>query len=538
MHRSKNIFKYLLLGTFFYGSCTKDFQTLNATHNAPSTTTIGPLINGIDNSLFLTGTEQGAVHNDYYLPVTQLAATTAFSAFVLSNGVNDIWNNYYSTLQNINLVQDKINAVADKASMNNIQAILYILRAYKTFKVTDQFGDIPYFNAGKAYTGSAADFRVPYDSQQLIYDSLLNDLTWAVNNINTNTSAVTPSGNAYQSLGSFETVLGNNLVQWQKFANSLRLRYAMQMVEKDPATATPIIADALSSSAGLIDDGNDIALWPKSLGGYDLGARWFSFSTGGTGLVRMSSTMWNLVSDDTTDAGIFDPRAKLFVEPNAAGSWAPYIIGKSAGDNINAYTYASTDPTNKNGCLYSLINWYIIRDEWYVPELIMTAAEVHFLKAEAYARGLGVGQSLATAQTEYQAGITSSVNFWYNVAANTNDATENWAAAAPAAPTTAQMQTLLSNPKVAFNQSGSDALNKIYAQEWLSYFREPWLAFNLWRRTGATPVDPNSNPSTTYTTFYRLPYAQDEAVNNTDNYNAEVSKLGSNNSNVKVWWMK
>ena len=406
MHCSKNIFLlYGLSGLLFFSSCTKNFLDLNATHNAPSSTTIGPLVNRIDSSLLLGSTEQGSVHNDYYYPVTQLAATTAFSAFVLSNGVNDIWDNYYSTLQDINLVQSMINAVSDKESMNNIQAILYTLRAYKTFRVTDQFGDIPYFSAGKAYTGSVSDFRVAYDSQQLIYDSLLNDLTWAVNNINTASSPVTAAGNAYQTLGSYETVLGGNMAKWQKFANSLRLRYAMQMVEKDPATATPIILAAINSSAGFIEDSADVCMWPASLGGYDLTSRWFSFSTGGTGLVRMSSTMWNMVSDDTTSAAIFDPRALLFVETNAAGSWAPYTIGVSQGDNVNAYTYATTDPTKKNGCLFSIPNWYLIRDEWYVPEPIMTAAEVHFLKAEAYARGLGVGLSLATAQTEYIAGI-------------------------------------------------------------------------------------------------------------------------------------
>jgi hypothetical protein len=538
MHRSNKILIYLSFGAFFGASCTKDFQDLNATHNAPSSTTIGPLINYIDQSLFLTSTEQGSIHNDYYYPVTQLAATTAFSAFVLSNGVNEIWNNYYSTLQDINLVQDKINAEQDQETMRNIQAVLYTLRAYKTFRMTDQFGDIPYFNAGKAYTGSSSGFRVAYDSQQAIYDSLLSNLTWAVNNINTSSNPVSAKGNPYQTLGSYETVLGGDLVKWRKFANSLRLRYAMQMVEKDAATATPIILDAINSSAGFLGDNEDVCMWPASLGGYDLSSRWYGFSTGGTGLVRMSSTMWNLVADGTTDASIFDPRAKLFVEPNAAGSWAPYTIGVSQGDNVNAYTYANTDPTNKNGCLFSLINWYLIRDEWYIPEPIMTAAEVHFLKAEAYARGLGVSQNLTTAQTEYVAGITSSVNFWYKIAANTNTATEDWASVGPSAPTTAQMQAFLANPKVAFTGSATDAVNKIYAQEWLSFFRQPWLAFNLWRRTGSTPVDVNSKPSTTYTTFYRLPYAQDEAVNNAANYNAQISKMGGNNSNYKVWWMK
>ena len=538
MRYAKNILIYLLPGMLAGTSCTKDFQQLNTTHNATSSTTIGPLINGIDSSLFLTPTEQGSIHNDYYYPVTQLAATTAFSAFVLSNGVSEIWNNYYNTLQNVNLVLDKINAVTDQQSMNNIRAVLYTLRAYKTFRMTDQFGDMPYFKAGRAYTGSASAFRVAYDAQQLIYDSLLTDLTWAVNNINTNSGATTTAGNAYQTLGSYETVLGGDLTKWQKFANSLRLRYAMQMVEKDAATATPIIQAALASSAGFIGDDGDICMWPAALGGYDLSSRWFSFSTGGTGLVRMSSTLWNLVADDTTSASVFDPRAKLFVEPNAAGGWAPYTIGVSTGDNVNAYAYASTDPTNKNGCLYSLLNWYLIRDEWEIPELIMTAAEVHFLKAEAYARGLGVGQNLTTANTEYQAGISSSVNFWYKVAAGTNTATEDWAAAAPAAPTSAEMQTLFANSKVAFTGTAADALTKIYAQEWLSFFRQPWLAFNLWRRTGNTPVDAKSKPSSTYASFYRLPYAQDEAVNNSDNYNAEISKLGGNLSTVKVWWMK
>jgi hypothetical protein len=535
MIRLKKIPIFMLLSVFVLGSCTKNFQELNATHNAPSTTTIGPLMNGITSTLFLQWQEQASIHNDYYYEVTQLAAETSVSGYVLANGVNSIWNDYYSTLENMNLVQQMIDAASDKESMNNIQAILYTLRAYKTFRITDQFGDIPYFNAGKAYTGSVADFRVAYDSQQLIYDSLLNNLTWAVKNIHTSSSAVTSSGNAYQTLGSFDVLFGSNMTQWLKFANSLRLRYAMQMVEKDPTTATPIILDAISGGAPLIDAGNDVAMWPKALGGYDLASRWWSFSSGGTGFVRISSTMWNLVSDGTTTAAIFDPRAYLFVTTNQAGSWAPYVIGTSSGDAINAY-YSATDPTQKNNCIYSPLNWYLVRDEWYIPELLMTEAEVHFLKAEAYARGLGVPQSVSTAQTEYQAGITSSVNFWYTVAAGTNNVSENWSAAAPPAPTAAQMNTLFLNPKVAFTGTSADAVTKIYAQEWLSYFRQPWLAFNLWRRTNNTPVDPASNPGN-YSSFYRLPYAQDEAVNNSVNYSAQISKIGGNNSTVKVWWM-
>lgn len=533
----KKIFIAILPLSLLVSSCTKDYQELNATHDKPSSTTVGPLMNGIINTLFLKWQEQASVHNDYYYVVTQLAAGTSVSGYVLSNGVNDIWNDYYSTLQNINLVQDKINAVSDKESMNNIQAILYILKAYKAFRVTDQFGDIPYFKAGLAYHGDPNSFRVAYDPQQAIYDSLLTDLKWAVDNIKTDANPTTGAGNAYESLGTFDTFFKGNMTKWLKFANALRLRQAMLMVEKDPATATPVIQDAITGGKPLVENGEDIAMWPASLGGIDLGGRWWSFSSGGTGFARMSSTMWNMVSDNNTDAGIFDPRAKLFVEPNQAGKWAPYTIGVSTGDNVNAYISA-TDPSLKNNCIYSPFNWYLIRDNWYIPEEMLSASEVHFLKAEAYARGLGVTQNLSTAETEYKAGISASVNFWYNIAHNTNDATENWSAVAPAPPNNTQMNTLFSNPKVKFSGTAEDAVKKIYAQEWLSFFRQPWLAFNLWRRTGATPTDPASNPSATYKTFYRLPYAQDEAVNNTDNFNAQIEKIGGNTSDIKVWWMK
>lgn len=533
----KKIFAFILPVALLASSCTKDYQDLNATHDKPSTTTLGPLINGVMGTLFLKWQEQASVHNDYYYVVTQLAAGTSVSGYVLSNGVNDIWNDYYSSLQNINLMLDKISVVDDKESMNNIRAILYTLRAYKTFRVTDQFGDVPYFDAGKAYHGDAIYFRVKYDPQQAIYDSLLTDLKWAVDNINTNPNPTTAAGNAYEALGTFDTFLKGDMTKWQKFANSLRLRQAMLMVEKDPATATPIIQDAISGGKPLVEDGEDIAMWPASLGGVDLGGRWWSFSSGGTGFARMSSTMWNMVSDNNTDAGIFDPRAKLFVEPNQAGNWAPYTIGVSTGDNINAY-FSATDPTDKNDCIYSPFNWYLIRDNWYIPEEMLSASEVHFLKAEAYARGLGVAQNLSTAETEYKAGITASVNFWYTIAENTDDATENWKAVAPPAPTPTQISALFANAKVKFTGTADDAVKKIYAQEWLSFFRQPWLAFNLWRRTGNTPVDPASNPSATYKTFYRLPYAQDEAVNNTDNFNAQIAKIGGNTSDIKVWWMK
>jgi hypothetical protein len=168
----------------------------------------------------------------------------------------------------------------------------------------------------------------------------------------------------------------------------------------------------------------------------------------------------------------------------------------------------------------------------------MTAAETHFLKAEAFLRGLGVTASTSTANTEYVAGITSSVNMWESIASKTNTVEAPWATAQPQNYTVAQLVPLLAHPKVAFTSDNAANLKKIYAQEWLDNFRQPWLAYNLWRRTNATPIDIAAVEDGSHATFYRLPYPQDEAVNNTVNYNKEIAKIGTNSSTIKVWWMK
>lgn len=298
------------------------------------------------------------------------------------------------------------------------------------------------------------------------------------------------------------------MVQWQKFANSLLLRGAMQIVEVDPADADPIIANVVGNNLPVITDGlnntGDVGMWPAQLNNYNLWIPFWSFNS--HKFERMTTTFWNMVSDGPDSANIFDPRAYLFVETNQAGQWAPYTIGSGVSDPANPYQGSRrTDPGNKDGCIFSPFNFYLICDESYIPEVLFSAAEVHFLKAEAYLRGLGVPQNESAAETEYYAGITSSVNFWYDIAHNTNTSYDDWATVAPLSPTQAQMTAFFANPKVAFAGTDAQKLNLIYAQEWLSFFRQPWLAWNLWRRTMSTPRDPNANISA-YATFYRIPY--------------------------------
>ncbi|NIG56381.1 SusD/RagB family nutrient-binding outer membrane lipoprotein [Chitinophaga sp. Cy-1792] len=532
MKFSNKIWLYISGAAMMLGACSKDFQQINTTPFLPVTAATGPLVNGVISTMFLLGQEQAAVHNEWYYPATQLGSIAGSSGYLVQNGANDIWADYYNTLQNLNVIQDQINAYSgDKEEMNNIQAIVYVLRAYKTFRVTDQFGDMPYFNAGKSYSNNAAFFRPVYDGQEKIYDSLLVNLKWASEHIKTG-NAVTAAGKPYASLGASETFFNNNMLLWQKFANSLLLRQAMQMVEKAPATATPYLQYALSG-VPLVEDGEDVGMSPVKMVKVLTDSRFWAFTS--HKFLRVSTTVWNMMATNTTTAGIFDPRALLFFETNQAGKWAP--LGPGAGtDPSNPYTdKRDADISNKDNCIYSPFNYYLVRDINYQPEVMLSAAEVHFLKAEANARGLGVTKNMTTAGTEYTAGIKSSVNFWYNIAHNTNVTNDNWAAVAPPNPTDSAMNVLLTNPKVAFTGTDDQLLDKIYAQEWLSYFRQPWLAYNLMRRTGRTPRD--GNPSQ-YVNFNRLQYPQTESIDNEANYKTQVAAMGGNSATVKVWWMK
>src|ERR1700742_5120669 len=101
----------------------------------------------------------------------------------------------------------------------------------------------------------------------------------------------------------------------------------------------------------------------------------------------------------------------------------------------------------------------------------MSAAETDFLVAEAYAKGAGVAQNYATAQTAYQGGVTASLTFWKNMAFNSSV----WAVNKPTSgtPTQAEIDAVMNNAKVTF--TNTNALSLIYAQEWIDLFRQPWV---------------------------------------------------------------
>ncbi|MCB0705130.1 MAG: SusD/RagB family nutrient-binding outer membrane lipoprotein [Saprospiraceae bacterium] len=518
---------FFLLGTI---SCEKGFEDINRNPFFPTQTDIGPLFNSVVESLKLGWNEQFYLHNETLYGVTQLAALTAETFQNITIGTEEVWSNYYSTLANIRELETRFDEYGgEQEALQNVRAMVKTILAYKTFRVTDFFGDMPFFDAGRGFQD--IDLIKPaFDSQEEIYKFLLEDLKWVNDNINTLPFPTTSTGADYVSFAGFDNLFKNDMLKWQKFANSLRLRYALRMVEVDPGFANPIIKEILEGDLPLIEEGEDVGLYPADLDWLNESVHW-SFREHKK--LRMGSTIWNQLSEtDATDgSGIYDPRAYIFFETNNNGEWAafPQVPDDDtpASGGIPYQIHRDINYSLKGlGNIYSPFNYYLIRDEDYIPELIMTAAEINFIKAEIYLRGLGVAVDEDLAKSEYTLGVVNSMVFWQSIFMNT----PIWQNA-PQVLTEGQLFAITNHPRINIF-SATDKLENIYAQRWLDAFRQPWEAFALWRRTNATPREGDAPE------FYRFSYPPSEAENNPDNWSEQVGTMGEDSPRVKVWWMK
>jgi len=528
------------LGLLLIFSCKKDLEELNKDPHGFTTASSGSLFNGLIESLKLPWDEQFYINNEILYKQTQLAAltNTAWANFTI--GTEAMWGNYYLTIPNIRELEKRFDTMPGSGELNNMKAMVKIIFAYKTFKLSDIFGDMPFFNAG--YGFQDLDYLHPeYDSQQDIYFHLLNELKWCDSIISDTAVHREP----FLSFSEFDKLFNGNVLKWQKFANSLRLRYAIRMSEKEQEHAGDIVRDVIENDRPVFLGynsatyaGESASLWPVVMGFKNPSVSW-SFREHEH--LRMGSNIWHQFSenDSSSGTGIFDPRVYIFFETNNADKWAPYpqlpepntlpsggIPYDSHRDGLSAYQIKGEN------CIYSPFNYFIVYDVDFMPIPLFTGAEVHFLKAEAYFRGIGVAMDQNKADDEYLNGLSSSVQWWMSVAEDLKLPLSGLTF-----PDVIQIPNNLNIVSVqehfGFWNASSDEekLEFIYTQRWLDAFRQPWEAYALTRRTGKTPRegDPINH--------FRLPYPPSEVEYNSVNCAKAVSNQGGDAPEVKLWWI-
>src|SRR5690606_27228269 len=130
------------------------------------------------------------------------------------------WTNYYGMLRNNNYLLKSPNAYPFH------RGVALTMKAFVFGMITDLWGDAPYTDALK---GDEGLFEPVFDTQETIYRGILSDL-WAASDI-----FATGDNSGY--LAGYDVYYAGDPAKWQRFANSLILRYAMRISEKLPDVA-------------------------------------------------------------------------------------------------------------------------------------------------------------------------------------------------------------------------------------------------------------------------------------------------------------
>lgn len=383
------------------------------------------------------------------------------------------------------------------------------LRTWVFGNLTDTYGDIPYFSA-LAGDSSTAVFSPTYDPQKDIYADFFLKLA----KVSTDLSTAPATG---RRLGAADPIYAGNITRWSRFANSLRLRYAMRLSNVDRAKAQAEAAAALAAPGGVLQSNADNAqlVWP---GGVNANSNSWAVDAASRDDHRISRTLISLLRDYN------DPRVTAFASPVAAPSTGPLATSFTFGGQtyvgfqngtsqaVAANYVASTSRTSPrfipNATTYGVTG----ANGNVTPSYILTFAEVSFLKAEAAERGWISG----SARTFYEDGIRASMNQW-----GITDA--------------AAIATYIASPAVAY-QGGNEGLKQIARQKWIALFTDGGEAWAEFRRT-CQPSTIRPGPSAIIGTIpRRFQYSVTEAITNNENLQAAISRMGGDEFTTRVYW--
>lgn len=182
------------------------------------------------------------------------------SGFDNNGYASEYWNYMSGWLKNANqavtMGEAQIKGGKALPYTSNVVQIAKIWRAYLYSEFADNFGPVP---VTQAFTGVNPNF----DSEEVVYTYILNELKQAVKTIDVNVSTA--------SIAKSDIFYAGDIKKWVKYANSLRLRIAMRLSGVKPQYAQSEFEEAVKDAgglAGLISSKDDIA-WVQEKPGWD-----------------------------------------------------------------------------------------------------------------------------------------------------------------------------------------------------------------------------------------------------------------------------
>jgi len=481
----------VLLGVILlFGACTDDFSVLNEDPIEPT---------AVNEELLLTRALRKAMLDDFTWQVGEHLHANMFAQhfanpipgfntdrYEVNNGwLTRYWSIAYTDFGND--VQQIIDQTQNDPEKATKLAQARIWRVFVVHRLTDFFGDVPY---SEAFVGNPTP---TYDRQEDIYRDLFNELEEAVQQLDES---------LLDRFGEADVLYQDDIGNWRRFANSLRLRLAMRVSLVDPGLAQQEAQAAVGGPGGVISSIDEAAtLEPSGTSRTESNplATVMSFRDS-----RVSLTLEEYLRDFN------DPRLETYIAPAVGDDFD----GRSGYPNgLSATQIQELDAANST----SIAGEVFQRSS--NPISVMSHAEVRFLQAEAALRGFISGDPAAF----YEQGVRSAMQR-YDIP-------------------TADVDAFLSQPGVAWDAGASDEvkLEQIIRQKWLALFgRSGFEAWAEYRRTGYPRLQDIRNPgggTTGGIVPRRAPYPQDEDFVNGENKQEAVNRLSDGDTYLsRVWW--
>jgi|GEM_PF-378105 len=456
-------------------------------------------------------------------------------------------------------------------------AVGQIMRSFWYGFYTSLWGDIPYSQAMQATKGN---FTPVFDAQKDVFVGILADLKSA-NDLLATVQSVANASTA-------DIMYQGSVLQWRKFANSLRLRYLMRLSEKltdmtaasvdvkglfntmvsDPTTYPIFTSNSDNASIPFIGT-NSVNGWyggpldwtdrsefyrrkpcATFINALKAGGdpRLTTFirpvdsqlrvSTTATGYTQLpgGQIILNVSPAQASAAPSPIDTARYVGLPPALG-YLPDLFNLSKLTNFNTLKSLNSSvyvglAANPN--VSYLASMFAQDQNSLVRAVYMSYAELNFILAEARLKGW---TSASTAVNYYQAGVTASMQ-QYNIADGSNSVyNPQTHALIPFS-----QSTFLANLTSNFNGAASDAarLQLLMTQKWLACFMTPEFWFD-WRRTGLPNFGANLNAGNNGSKIpVRYIYGGEESLLNGPNAAAAIAKLvpATNDQWSKMWLLQ
>jgi hypothetical protein len=403
------------------------------------------------------------------------------------DNINGYWSGFYAGgLQDLATILAQTDGTVKPA----ILAPALVMKSWTFGLMTDIWGDIPYSEANKG------DPSVPpkYDLQKDIYTGLFADLKKAGD-------LLPGTGPTY---GAADLIYAADGAKWKRFANSLRLRYAMRLSKVDAATAQAQAAAAIAAGVFTSNADNALLKWPGD--GTNNNPIYTNFVTRDDQHVSRTlvDILKSLYISTTGPDTLFDPRLAIYADPIVSSPTKARYVGAPNGLQDDAAIAIGINNTSRVGAAFR---------QRTTSSILMAYSEVLFDQAEAALRGWAPGDPAAL----YAAGIRASMQ-------------QNGIADATIA-------SYLASPQVAYDPA--NAMQQIALQRWIALYGEGTESYSEWRRTGVPALQAGPAAITVpQVVARRLTYPVSEQSFNSENLKAAVAAQGGADLINRVWWDK